>query len=168
LGDSSLSGDISLSPTKGEGPLVRASSPLLYLPDRCDAYRAYKGLQGTVRYIVRTFDRGLRIATNNPNHSNPRQWFPLWADRRLSKCKASPDAGLILQSLPGRVQPIGWHSSPKSAYDMWRPPRDTHAVTYGTVTPPWYKLQGTFCNLLVFAIWMITVSSLLCCITYAA
>jgi hypothetical protein len=27
---------------------------------RCDAYRAYKGLQGTVRYIVRTFDRGLR------------------------------------------------------------------------------------------------------------
>jgi hypothetical protein len=29
LGDSSLSGDISLSPTKGEGPLVRASSPTI-------------------------------------------------------------------------------------------------------------------------------------------
>jgi hypothetical protein len=31
LGDSSLSGDISLSPTKGEGPLVRASSPTINL-----------------------------------------------------------------------------------------------------------------------------------------
>jgi hypothetical protein len=29
LGDNSLSGDISLSPTKGEGPLVRASSPTI-------------------------------------------------------------------------------------------------------------------------------------------
>jgi hypothetical protein len=29
LGDSSLSGDILLSPTKGEGPLVRASSPTI-------------------------------------------------------------------------------------------------------------------------------------------
>jgi hypothetical protein len=29
LGDSSLSGDISLSPTKGKGPLVLASSPTI-------------------------------------------------------------------------------------------------------------------------------------------
>jgi hypothetical protein len=29
LGDSLFSGDISLSPTKGEGPLVRASSPTI-------------------------------------------------------------------------------------------------------------------------------------------
>jgi hypothetical protein len=36
LGDSLLSGDILLSPTKGEGPLVRASSPTITAPEKID------------------------------------------------------------------------------------------------------------------------------------
>jgi hypothetical protein len=50
LGDSSFSGDISLSPTKGAGPLVRASSPTITaLPLTC---YGVGGTRGAARRIA--------------------------------------------------------------------------------------------------------------------